>query len=287
MITALVLLVSLLGSLLISRGIVARVSRLMEEQQRAAAKLRDLSALKNWQAVARVLVHELKAPVTPIKLIATDLERKYNSLTPEAFGRYVEDAQKLLAEQVVAIETMIEGFTRFGRLPAPNRRRTNLADFLRDFSSNYGEAFGPGVRLSVTSMAHDMLVDMDAKLMRDLLFNLCKNAGEANHGDTEITMAMTISTTGSGASVEVRNTGAIISEELQDSVFEPYVSTKHDLEKSNMGLGLTIAKKIALDHGGDLILVRDKTFAGTIFRMDLPSAKAAEEKSTGSEETLS
>ncbi|RYZ48489.1 MAG: hypothetical protein EOP07_25720, partial [Proteobacteria bacterium] len=76
-ITLLVLAISLLGSVWISRGIVRRVQTLINERERAASKLRDLKSLQNWQGVAKILVHELRAPLTPIKLVTTDLDHQY------------------------------------------------------------------------------------------------------------------------------------------------------------------------------------------------------------------
>ena len=268
LITGATLLISLLLSLWISSGIVREVQGLMREREKAAAKLRDLKALQHWQMSARTLVHELKAPVTPIKLIASDIEYKYQLLTGDAFGQYLSQAGAMISEQVAAIEAMIGSFTAFGRLPPPEPRAQDFAKFLGDFALSYAGSFGENVAIDAPSGSAKMWVAFDAKLLRDLLFNLVKNAAEANDGSTQVTLH-TLSEQGM-AVLLLHNTGQPIPAELGASIFEPYVSVKKGEGRSNMGLGLTIARKIALDHGGDLRLDETTPQKGVTFRLELP-----------------
>lgn len=270
-ITVGILLISILGSLLISHGIVRQVKQLIKDRERAHAKVRDLNALQNWQAVARTLVHELRAPITPIKLISSDLERKFQNLSREEFAKYLIDAQRLMNEQVQSIESMMAGFTKFGRLPPPELAPASLPKFVTEFCSNYNEAFGDQVNILAAPFPDDISANIDAKLLRDLLFNLCKNAAEANAGQTSITLVL--SSAEGVAHLQVRNIGRPIPEELKEKLFEPYTSSKLGAESSNMGLGLTISKKIALDHGGDLILMDDGRKGEVVFRLELPVVK--------------
>lgn len=265
------LITSLLGSLLISRGIIRQVKSLMDEREKSNAKLRDLNVLKNWQGVARMLVHELRAPLTPIKLIATDLERKFQTLSTEEFSNYLPDAQRLMNEQIQSIESMITGFTEFGRLPAPVLERTSIQKILGDFDATYGMSFGERVHLQADLSGVDAFAHLDPKLIRDLLFNLCKNAVEANSGKTNITIKTT--STDRAIFIRIQNTGAAIPESIRSQLFEPYASTKLGADSKNMGLGLTISRKIALDHGGDLTLLDLPSDCGVAFQLEIPSAK--------------
>lgn len=258
-----VLAISLLGSLLISRGIVKRAQELMDERAKAATKLRDLHALQNWQNIAKILVHELRAPMTPIKLVVSDLAFKKKTLSEAQFDRYIDDAQKLMSEQVEAIEGMIGGFTVFGKLPSPQFQDLSIHTFLGDFIHNYGQTFGENVQLRLHLSEPDRVRSLDGKLLRDLFFNLCKNAAEANQGSTEITLSYKHS--GYSDQILIHNSGASIPDALVDSLFDPYVSSKGG---SNMGLGLAIARKIALDHQGDLTLYSNQN--GVTFQLDLP-----------------
>ena len=277
LITGATLFISLLLSLWISWGIVREVQGLMLEREKAAAKLRDLKALQHWQMSARTLVHELKAPVTPIKLIASDIEHKYQSLNGDAFGQYISQAGSMISEQVAAIEAMIGCFTAFGRLPPPEPKAQDFTKFISDFALSYAGSFGENVAIQAPGGSARLWVAFDAKLLRDLLFNLVKNAAEANDGVTQITLHTTIEQ--GLAILLVHNTGQPIAAELGASVFEPYVSAKKGAGRSNMGLGLTIARKIALDHGGDLRLDESTSQQGVTFRLELllcPTPKEGE-----------
>ena len=262
------LLISILGSLWISRGIVKHVDGLMKERERSQAKLRDLESLQSWQRIARTLVHELRAPLTPIQLIASDLDVKFNDLDHETLGTYLHSAQRLLNEQVRSIEGMISSFTAFGRLPQPELQFGTLGEQIASFAANYVSAFGTGVTFDWQLLAIDPPVMLDPKLIRDLLFNLVKNAAEANGGQTKVTFQL-IEAPGQVYCL-ISNTGAPIPPDLSKKLFEPYVSSKIGSESSNMGLGLTICRKIALDHGGDLVLVSNGDLDPVTFRLELP-----------------
>ncbi len=265
------LLISILGSLWISRGIVKHVEGLMEERERSQAKLRDLESLQSWQRIARTLVHELRAPLTPIQLIASDLEAKFNHLDHETLGEYLNSAQRLLNEQVRSIESMMSSFTAFGRLPPPELQSSTLGEQVASFVTNYGSAFGGGVSVNLERPAFDPSLMLDPKLIRDLLYNVVKNAAEANSGQTNVTLQL-IEAPGQVCCL-ISNTGAAIPPDLSKKLFEPYVSSKAGSESNNMGIGLTICRKIALDHGGDLVLVNNGDRGPVTFRLELPRAK--------------
>jgi signal transduction histidine kinase len=272
-ITATILFVSLLLSIFISRSIVSRFQVLLIEKEKAVTKVKDLSALQNWQTIARILVHELRAPITPIKLVVSDLDRKYASLDSGQFRDYLTTAKSMVSEQVNAIETMIRGFTTFGQLPPPQLQNMELKTFLTDFVKTYQGSFGPDVKLTIDSDSQQCRVLMDSKLMRDLFFNLVKNAAEANDSQTSVTINICLKD--NMAEIFFRNTGVAVPDTLKDRIFDPYVTTKAGEERSNMGLGLTICRKIALDHGGDLSLEDSGPHKeGATFRVEIPAASA-------------
>jgi signal transduction histidine kinase len=263
------LLISIFGSLWISKGIVEYVQTLMLEREKARSKLRDLDTLKNWQSIARMLVHELRAPLTPIKMISSDLEIKFQRLDHLGFEMYLSHAQKLLSEQVRSIEEMISSFTAFGRLPEPELEALGLGDQVKEFCEQYSGAFGPYVSLEYVDRSSNQRALLDKKLFRDLLFNLTKNASESNDLKTNISFEILIDH--QLAICLVRNTGKPIPKDLSMKMFEPYVSSKAATNSVNMGLGLTICKKIALDHGGDLSLAHDGTQGPVVFKFEVPA----------------
>lgn len=269
-IAVIVLGLSVLISSAIARTIVKRFRWLLAEQERAQRKIQDHSSLKQWQTVARTLVHELRAPITPIKLIATDIDRKFQAMNPEQFKAYLAKAQEMLIDQVSAIERMITGFTQFGKLPSPVTKATSWREFLVQFQRQYDGAFGPNVSLQLDPFTHeDLEVELDANLLGNLIFNVCRNAAEANGGSTNITLKSAIGDGRRIVVLEIHNSGRSIPPNIASRIFEPYVSGNSDSDSVNMGLGLTIARKIAMDHGGDLRLWQEET-SGVTFILELP-----------------
>ena len=274
-IALLVLLLSLAIAARVARAIVRQLRTLIAEREAAAVKLRELASLERWQMVARTLVHELRAPLTPLKLIATDMEQKHAALPAAEFASYLAQAQSLVREQLGAIEAMVASFTTFGRLPPATRAPVRFSEFIAGFAANYGQSFelrgSSGSRVVITAqaaVAADDVVALDAKLMVDLLFNICKNAVEANP-DQDLAIAIEGRLGPQYARITVRNNGRAVPGDLAARLFEPYVSGH--ATASNMGLGLATARKIALEHDGDLRLA-DNVSGNVCFCCEFPRA---------------
>ncbi len=266
--TGLVLGMALLISFFISRSIVKKYERLAKERDKALAKENEISSLQKWQNTARMLVHELRAPITPIKLIASDVSTKFDELESQNFRTYLQQAQDLVLTQITTIESMINTFTEFGKLQAPQKVPFSLQKFLDNFVTLYQHSFGPDFSLQYLSRLSKDNFSFDPKLISDLLFNLIKNASEANNGKTSV--SITAKNQAHNMVILVHNTGKKISGEFKSRLFEPHFSLDKPLDGHNMGLGLTIAKKIALDHGGNLTLVDSRDSSGATFCLELP-----------------
>jgi signal transduction histidine kinase len=110
---------------------------------------------------------------------------------------------------------------------------------------------------------------LDPVLLQRLFFNLMRNAHEANR-DQKITVTLSVEQDESKTCVRINNTGVPISESLAQRLFDPRISRKSSSSGINMGLGLAICRKIALDHGGDLSLVENSKERGVTFQLELP-----------------
>jgi signal transduction histidine kinase len=276
-----VIALSALLSFLIARNIAAHFARLLEDNRRQINKLSKLHALEGWQTTARMLVHELKGPLTPLRLVAGELEAKYLALPPERFAAQLSEGTRIMAAQVRVLDGMLESFTRFAKLPEPRPERMDLGQALAE----WGEAFraAAGERATLTyerESLKDPWIEADAGLLQALLRNLVNNAIEANPA-TPPRVKIRAWQEADLTIIEVANTGVPLPESLTRRLFEPYASTKRETGKTNMGLGLTIGKKIAIDHGGDLLL-RSPGGPGAevVFRVELPSKRPARPEGT-------
>ena len=276
---ACVLMLSLAIALLLARRLVRQFSALVSEREAAATKIAKTASLESWQATARMLVHEIRGQVTPLSLVASDLETRYATLPPPAFRAYLAEGTKVLREQTQALTDMVTSFTSFSKLPQVAPKPTAVRSFLDGFLVTHGREFAGRARMSlhVPELAEPS-VPLDPRLLQNVILNLVTNACEANLGH-EIQIDVTVRQDSDKTLIMVHNTGVAIPPELVPVMFEPRVSTKSGTKgRLNMGLGLTIAKKIALDHGGDLTLSENDPKLGVTFQIELPHMIRGERK---------
>ncbi|AVM73610.1 sensor histidine kinase NtrY-like [Magnetospirillum gryphiswaldense] len=206
-----------------------------------------------WADVARRIAHEIKNPLTPIQLSAERLKRKYLKeiqSDPETYATLVDT----IVRQVGDIGRMVDEFSSFARMPAPQMKKADLAAICREalFLQKTGN---PGVRFTSAIPDHPVPMLCDSRLFGQALTNLLKNAVEAIQGrdGTDLPpgqVSLALFSDKSRITIEVSDNGKGLPKENRDRLTEPYVTTR----TKGTGLGLAIVKKIVEDHEGDLRL---------------------------------
>ncbi|MBF0323710.1 sensor histidine kinase NtrY-like [Magnetospirillum moscoviense] len=207
-----------------------------------------------WADVARRIAHEIKNPLTPIQLSAERLKRKYLKEIQSDPDTYVTLIETIV-RQVGDIGRMVDEFSSFARMPAPQMKPENLSAICRE--SLFLQKTGyPEVTFTGHIPDHPVTLFCDARLMGQALTNLLKNAVEAiagREGDDlppgQVSLVLTEDATGA-IRVEVTDNGKGLPAENRERLTEPYVTTR----SKGTGLGLAIVKKIVEDHEGDLYL---------------------------------
>ncbi|MGB4827262.1 MAG: PAS domain-containing sensor histidine kinase, partial [Paracoccaceae bacterium] len=215
-----------------------------------------------WGDVARRIAHEIKNPLTPIALSAERIKRKFRSQVqqPEDLEQYTD----VIVRQTNDLRRIVDEFSKFARMPEPDRRETDLVQLLRD-AITLQESGQPGVHFAVDIPNAPVIMDLDATMIAQALTNLIKNAGEAIE---------TLQEKGApkGLVPEIRIQMQVIDGESviriidngiglpldRARLFEPYVTTR----EKGTGLGLPIVKKIIEEHGGQLALLDAPVFEG-------------------------
>ncbi len=240
--------------------LVAAFNRMLEDQEATTRQLLATERVAAWQEVARRLAHELKNPLTPIRmsletLVAAHAERnpRFDSLFRESAGVVLEEVERL--------RRTVDAFSRFARMPAPERAALDLSELVRGVLGLY--ATPPAGVTLVPQLAPDVAVEADRDMLTQVLLNLVKNAEEAlPEGGT--VWVRTHARPGE-AVLEVADTGPGIPEEDRTRILEPYVTSK----PGGTGLGLAIAARICQEHGGRLD-VGAEPGAGARFTVVLP-----------------
>ena len=235
----------------------------------ALAVLEDLSLLAKaekraaWQEVARRMAHEVKNPLTPIKLTAQRLLRRVreNRLDSEVIK---QGAETILTE-VASLARLVDAFSRFARLPAPHPGDVDACDLLRQTATLYGPTH-PKILWAWELPEHAVPVHWDGDMVKRAIINLVDNAVEAV--DDAGTIRVRLQERNGTVRIQVEDDGHGVIESHRERLFEPSFSTK----ERGSGLGLAIVRKIATDHGGEAFF--EPLAKGSRFSVELPRGMA-------------
>ena len=207
-----------------------------------------------WGDVARRIAHEIKNPLTPIQLSAERIKRKYRSQIAEP--EELEALTDVIVRQTNDLRRIVDEFSRFARMPEPDRRTNDLTALVRA-AVMLQENGQPGVRFVKALPAQAVMMDIDATMIGQALTNLLKNAGEAIEAykesagpDFQPVIRVSLEMDDTTMTLRIADNGIGLPPD-RARLFEPYVTTR----EKGTGLGLPIVKKIIEEHGGTLSLV--------------------------------
>jgi PAS domain S-box-containing protein len=201
-----------------------------------------------WGEVARRLAHEIKNPLTPIRLAAERIRRRYLPTMGQEDGQVLDRSTHTIVQQVEAMRDMVNAFSEYARAPAVTIASVDLGQLVREVAWLYRAQEGqPLVKLALED---GLEVDADAVRVRQLLHNLIRNAQEALEGQADGVIEISTRSLPGGdralAEITVTDNGPGIDADVLARLFEPYVTSK----KKGTGLGLAIVKKLVEEHGG-------------------------------------
>nr|WP_246184869.1 PAS domain-containing sensor histidine kinase [Paracoccus aestuariivivens] len=222
-----------------------------------------------WGDVARRVAHEIKNPLTPIQLSAERLKRKFGPIAGddrEALEQYTE----VIIRQTNDLRRIVDEFSRFARMPEPDRKETDISKLLRDSELMQRDALQGALVSDIPE--EPVIVDADAGMMRQVFTNLLKNAGEAldelrpnpPEGWTP-RIRVEMNAAPDAVTIRIIDNGPGLPED-RSRLFEPYVTMK----QGGTGLGLPIVKKIVEEHGGNFILTDAPGQPGAMAQIRLP-----------------
>nr|WP_084794188.1 PAS domain-containing sensor histidine kinase [Pseudoponticoccus marisrubri] len=209
-----------------------------------------------WGDVARRIAHEIKNPLTPIKLSAERIRRKFGRELEGASAEKLESMTEVIVRQTDDLRRIVDEFSKFARMPEPERRPEDLSEILRG-AVLLQETGLPDVTFRTELPDEAMPAELDATMIGQALTNLIKNAGEAIEGriergapeDYAPEIRVSASMQDGWAEIAIMDNGIGLPED-RARLFEPYVTTRD----KGTGLGLPIVKKIIEEHGGTLAL---------------------------------
>ncbi len=221
-----------------------------------------------WGEVARRLAHEIKNPLTPIQLSAERLQMKLQDrLSPEN-GEMLNRSTQTIINQVQAMKRMVNEFSDYARMPAPELTALDLNALIVEVIGLYETS---PARIEAALASELPPVWGDASQLRQIIHNLLRNAEDAQDGLAHQEISLCTRVADGMAELVVGDRGTGFPPEIMTRVFEPYVTTKDH----GTGLGLAIVKKIVDEHRGK-IRINNRQPCGAEVCIRLPLA--AQEK---------
>jgi len=208
--------------------------------------------VQTWKKVIRVISHELNNSLAPVGSLANSGAELLRRGQPERLPAILET----IAERTRHLQTFIEGYAKFAKLPAPRHETTTWPRFVEGLKSQIG--------FVVAGSLPDDAVSFDVAQMEQALFNLLKNAHES--GSAPESVCLSVRRAAGAFVVEVTDRGSGMTDTVMANALVPFYSTK----RSGTGLGLALAREIAEAHGGR-ITINNREGGGIAVGLVIPS----------------
>jgi nitrogen fixation/metabolism regulation signal transduction histidine kinase len=244
---------------------------MVQDLEKSRAALVKAEKISIWQNMAQQLAHEIKNPLTPIKLSAERVLRRWRN-RPEEIGEILETSMLAIIQETEGLSTLLNEFRTLSKPMEPSRSWTKIREAVLETVSPYQSAH-PSVEFDLKHLGDDISVKIDKHRVSQVLTNLIINAIDAMSGKglIEIRTDLVKKRESRYCRLSIRDTGKGISKEEGAFVFTPYFTTK----ESGTGLGLPIVERIVNDHGGS-IWFNSAEGMGTTFFIDLPITESSQ-----------
>ncbi len=246
--------------------------------QRIAGDL-DAVELKAWQDMAHVLAHEMMNSLTPIASLSESLEvllKAHERAGAAGVARANEEvvtALEAIKRRSLGLMDFVERYRAVAELPRPKSQRVPMQELVRAVGRLMGAKLDQSqVDYRIVVEPEDLCADADPQLLEQALINLLRNAADAVAGVEQPRIEVSCRVRDEQVAIEVSDNGVGVPEDQRDQIFVPFFTTK----AGGSGIGLNLARQIALSHGGRLEL-RANPLRGCVFTLLLPAARAPSE----------
>jgi signal transduction histidine kinase len=240
--------------------------RMTAELRDMRGKLAEAERAATWQDMAQRIAHEIKNPLSPIRMALETLRKARDKRLP-AFDEIFEESTRVMLEEVQRMEHIVREFSDFARLPKARPGAMTLGQLLEETAGLYTPE---DVELELLTPDDEAPIHADREQLTQVLTNLIANAVHAARlGAAGPRLRLSLTQTGHETVLQVEDNGPGVPETERERIFEPYVTDKSE----GTGLGLSIARRIVNDHGGS-IGVDASPMGGARFTLSLPGARS-------------
>ena len=214
-----------------------------------------------WREMAKQVAHEIKNPLTPMKLSVQSFKQRFNSKDPKIEEK-IQDFSDTLVQQIDVLSSISTAFSHFAELPAQKNENIDIISTTKLALEIFNEK-----NISFESKIDSLKVKIDRTTLIRIITNLVKNSIQATDNVSQAKIIVRIKKARDKATIEIEDNGIGISRKNRDKIFEPKFTTK----SKGMGLGLSIIKNLVTNYNGEIDFKSSK--GKTTFKIELPIYK--------------
>lgn len=239
--------------------LVESYNSMIDELEESAVKLATSEREQAWREMAKQVAHEIKNPLTPMRLSVQSFQRKFDPNDPDIVHK-VEEYSKTLIQQIDTMSSIASAFSNFAKMPAQKNEQLNVVEVIELALDIFAED-----NISFTAESKEIIATFDRTQLIRVVTNLVKNAIQSIPKDREPKIGVYVYEDKDNVVFTVSDNGNGVSEENMHKVFEPKFTTK----TSGMGLGLPMIKNIVETYNGSITFVSEE-FVGSTFKVSFP-----------------
>lgn len=232
---------------------------MIDELEESAVQLATSEREQAWREMAKQVAHEIKNPLTPMRLSVQSFQRKFNP-EDENIHQKVDEYSKTLIQQIDTMSSIASAFSNFAKMPAQKNEMLNVVEVVDLTLDIFNEDY-----ITFQSNTQEIIAKFDRTQLIRVITNLIKNGIQAIPQDKQPEILVNVSDENNFVKITVSDNGIGITDENKSKIFEPKFTTK----SSGMGLGLAMVKNIMETYGGTITFVTEKG-KGTIFTVAFP-----------------
>lgn len=233
---------------------------MVDKLEESASMLAQSEREQAWREMAKQVAHEIKNPLTPMRLTVQSFQRKFDENDPN-LRQKLNDYTKTLIQQIDTMTAVASAFSNFASMPAQQNETLNVVEVVEFSLDIFNEEF-----IEFQSAEPEIITVMDRTQLIRIITNLVKNAIQAiPEIQEEKRIQVSVYQNWEGVVILVKDNGVGIDPDYQERIFEPKFTTK----TSGMGLGLGIIKNIIENYKGT-ITFESESHKGTTFKVTLP-----------------
>ncbi|MEN8836183.1 MAG: ATP-binding protein [Polaribacter sp.] len=234
-------------------------NNMIDQLEESAVKLAKSEREQAWREMAKQVAHEIKNPLTPMRLSVQSFERKFNPEDKNVKVKLAEYSQTLI-QQIDVMSSIASAFSDFAKMPTQKKERINVVSVVKLALDIFNENF-----INYQASENEIYANLDKTQLIRIVNNLVKNATQATELEENPSIDVNVSSDAKKVTILVSDNGKGISKEVEDLIFEPKFTTK----TSGMGLGLGMIKNIIEAYDGN-IYFESVLGEGTVFTVILP-----------------